>query len=445
MKTLCIYFSFVLVLVGNSLHLSTANALTFGKNKTWIQTEEGAINLNYIHMIKAVISSTITYPRDSEEDLFKTYRQPLSQKDISAVTSWFSPESRNEDAFYKLKVEAFLMLDSFRLNLFESETFVKKPPKTKKVTIRPEDITIQEYAYFGRTIIFGTEQEMAFGKGRCPICHAFVEGSTRGGAPNLVGINERARVRVKEDHYLNHPIKVGEKEPDSGIIKGSPKDIPAEYRREGSAGHDGLFSGSVYGDDFQDGLDAYKRKDYKTAYILLFPFAEKGNLRAKRRLKMIIKEIPEILTGVDLSQADLEMTVESQADLEMTAEDYIRESMMCPGCYVVKGYGESRDTKSSMPISTKSPINLTPVEVNAVIAYLQSFISRYNKLGDYSDVTVPLPQKPIETVAELSGKSKIFSEKIINDKENKITQKKYKEITDSLNTALKFYNDLINN
>jgi hypothetical protein len=24
-----------------------------------------------------------------------------------------------------------------------------------------------------------------------------------------------------------------------------------------------LFSGSVYGDDFQDGLDAHKRKDYK--------------------------------------------------------------------------------------------------------------------------------------------------------------------------------------
>jgi len=27
-----------------------------------------------------------------------------------------------------------------------------------------------------------------------------------------------------------------------------------------------LFSGSVYGDDFQDGFDAYNRKDYKTAY-----------------------------------------------------------------------------------------------------------------------------------------------------------------------------------
>jgi len=38
-----------------------------------------------------------------------------------------------------------------------------------------------------------------------------------------------------------------------------------------------LFSGSVYGDDFQDGLDAHERKDYKTAYKLWLPLAEQGN------------------------------------------------------------------------------------------------------------------------------------------------------------------------
>ena len=38
-----------------------------------------------------------------------------------------------------------------------------------------------------------------------------------------------------------------------------------------------LFSGSsvVFGDDLQDGLDAYERKDYKTAHKLLLPLAEK--------------------------------------------------------------------------------------------------------------------------------------------------------------------------
>ena len=40
-----------------------------------------------------------------------------------------------------------------------------------------------------------------------------------------------------------------------------------------------LFSGSVSGDyvqDYQDGLDAHERKDYKTAYKLWLPLAEHG-------------------------------------------------------------------------------------------------------------------------------------------------------------------------
>ena len=47
-----------------------------------------------------------------------------------------------------------------------------------------------------------------------------------------------------------------------------------------------LFSGSsvVFADDFQDGLDAYNRKDYKTAYKLFLPLAEQGNPHAETNL-----------------------------------------------------------------------------------------------------------------------------------------------------------------
>jgi hypothetical protein len=38
-----------------------------------------------------------------------------------------------------------------------------------------------------------------------------------------------------------------------------------------------LFSGSVYGDDLQDGVDAFERKDYKEAVRLWKPLAEQGN------------------------------------------------------------------------------------------------------------------------------------------------------------------------
>ena len=51
-----------------------------------------------------------------------------------------------------------------------------------------------------------------------------------------------------------------------------------------------LFSGSsvVFGDDFQDGVDAYERKDYKTAYKLWLPLAEQGDADAQ----VLLGEIP---------------------------------------------------------------------------------------------------------------------------------------------------------
>ena len=45
-----------------------------------------------------------------------------------------------------------------------------------------------------------------------------------------------------------------------------------------------LFSSVVFGDDFQDGFDAYDRKDYKTAYKLWLPLAEQGHAKAQHNL-----------------------------------------------------------------------------------------------------------------------------------------------------------------
>ena len=73
---------------------------------------------------------------------------------------------------------------------------------------------------------------------------------------------------------------------------------------------------------------------------------------------------------------------------ELVGEDYLRESLMCPTCYVVEGFGKDGDTKSPMPVITKPPISLSRVEVNAVVAYLQS----KDTPGEFAAVTVPLPQ-----------------------------------------------------
>jgi hypothetical protein len=190
------------------------------------------------------------------------------------------------------------------------------PPKASAIV---GDITMEEYAEMGRIIIFGAKQvagQKAIGKGQCPLCHTFAAGDNIGRCPNLFGIDERGATRVKEDKYMNEPVKVGEVEPASGIVKGAPDQIPDEYRREGAGGHD-----------------------------------------------------------------------------SMNSEDYIRESMMCPTCYVVKGFGGPGDKKSPMPVISKPPVSLSPIEVNAVIAWLQS----RETPGDYSRITVPLPSdQPVE-------------------------------------------------
>jgi len=66
-------------------------------------------------------------------------------------------------------------------------------------------------------------------------------------------------------------------------------------------------------------------------------------------------------------------------------EKYLLESMQDPSAYVVEGFGKkgSNDTESPMPTVDKAPIELTNVEMNAVIAFLQDRAAM--------DPTVPLP------------------------------------------------------
>lgn len=67
------------------------------------------------------------------------------------------------------------------------------------------------------------------------------------------------------------------------------------------------------------------------------------------------------------------------------AEGYLRESMLQPSAYVVKGFGKkgSNDAESPMPAVDQAPIQLSEVEIGAVIAYLQK--------KDGNPVTVALP------------------------------------------------------
>jgi hypothetical protein len=182
------------------------------------------------------------------------------------------------------------------------------PPKAAPVDV--SNLTMEKYVEIGDVIVFGKERvagSKAIGKGQCPLCHTFDPGDNIGRCPNLFGVEERSHTRIKEDRYLNEPIKIGETDGATGIVKGKPDQVPDEYRRNDPS--------------------------------------------------------------------------------ELTGEDYLRESLMCPSCYVVKGYGKAGDTKSPMPVISKPPISLGKFELNAVIAWLQA----KDTPGEFGAVTIPLP------------------------------------------------------
>lgn len=73
------------------------------------------------------------------------------------------------------------------------------------------------------------------------------------------------------------------------------------------------------------------------------------------------------------STAGKRLTDTRYAGSAKDAAGYIRESLMSPSAYVVAGYGVagSADARSPMPAADSPEIGLAPVEVEAVIAYLQ--------------------------------------------------------------------------
>ncbi len=80
------------------------------------------------------------------------------------------------------------------------------------------------------------------------------------------------------------------------------------------------------------------------------------------------------------------------------AAGYMRESMLEPGLYVVKGFGQkgSNDTESPMPVVNKAPILLNDIEIDAVRAFMQA--------KDGNKVSVALPTTmPAEAAPEVAA------------------------------------------
>lgn len=94
------------------------------------------------------------------------------------------------------------------------------------------------------------------------------------------------------------------------------------------------------------------------------------------------------------------------------SESYFHESMVDPSKYIVAGYGKQGET-STMPIINKAPIELTEVEMGAVVAYLQAKDGGQPTVELPTDVPAPEekaiasaePPKAAETAEEVLTKN----------------------------------------
>ncbi|MDH3644345.1 MAG: cytochrome c [Gammaproteobacteria bacterium] len=96
---------------------------------------------------------------------------------------------------------------------------------------------------------------------------------------------------------------------------------------------------------------------------------------------------PDLL-AFDAVQVSVERLADSRYQgAAADAEDYLRESMVAPNAYVVAGFGKkgSNDTESPMPAMDGPPAQLSQLEIDAIIAFLQS--------KDGNEVTVALPSE----------------------------------------------------
>ena len=102
---------------------------------------------------------------------------------------------------------------------------------------------------------------------------------------------------------------------------------------------------------------------------------------------------PDILAFNMVSAAQERLNDARYAGGASDAASYLHESMVDPSIYVVAGFGKkgTNDAESPMPAADKPPIELTAVEMDAVIAFLQA--------KDGNDVTVSLPTE-VPTIAE---------------------------------------------
>lgn len=97
-------------------------------SEKWYDYGNGKINLKNINFIKPVLQSTLTLADDDLDEIGKDYSEPLTEESVSKYKKMLGKEKNipNSD-FYAIKIHTYVMFDAFKLDLFDSDLYVKRP------------------------------------------------------------------------------------------------------------------------------------------------------------------------------------------------------------------------------------------------------------------------------------------------------------------------------
>lgn len=109
------------------IFLATAALFGCGESSSWYDYGNGKINLNVVSIIKPVIDYKLTLSTDDVNDIGQDYSEPMTDESIDKILSILTAEEISKQNFYRIKFNIYVMFDTFKLSLLESEDYIKRP------------------------------------------------------------------------------------------------------------------------------------------------------------------------------------------------------------------------------------------------------------------------------------------------------------------------------
>lgn len=96
-------------------------------SEKWYDYGNGKINLRNINFLKPVLEATLTLEQDPIDEIGGQFSEALTDSNVEKYKGFLSKEKIEKSSFYAVKVQTYIMFDAFRLDLYKSPTYIKRP------------------------------------------------------------------------------------------------------------------------------------------------------------------------------------------------------------------------------------------------------------------------------------------------------------------------------